>query len=122
MQPETPVRAPKPFRILIEQIELALRFGSSEDLESACNEMLSVTKEDSFKLTWFENGKYEEFSSKYPANVEVQLRKIPWDTKVCRLSRTCGHCGTVESIAHSSGTNYKNAKFVLQKLETIEEL
>lgn len=114
----------KPFRILIEQIELALKFNSSEDLESACNELLAHTKTDEFNLTWAENGKYEQFSSKYPVNVEVRLRKIPYDSKVVRLSRTCGHCGQIESIAHSSGHvngTYGNVQLVLGQLQKIEE-
>lgn len=115
----------KPIRSLLEQLELAVKLGSHEELESAANELLATVKYDSFKLTWAENGNYEEYTSIYPENIERRLRQIPYDTKVCRLSRTCGHCGNTESIAHSSGhvnQYYENVKYVLQKLETVKEL
>lgn len=111
----------KPLRILLELLECALGFGDNEEVESAANELLACVKNDLFTLTWAENGKYETFESTYPESIEGRLHQVPYDSKVVRLSRSCGHCGNRESIAHSSGTTSENVKWVLQRLQEAKE-
>lgn len=112
-------------RSLLEQLELDLKLGDREALESSVQRLLATVKWDEYRLTWAENGNYEFYNSVYLENIFEKLWKIPYDSKVVRLSRICGHCQKMESLAHSSGHvngEYANVRHVLNVLETIEEL
>lgn len=86
----------KPFRILIEQMELALRFGSQEELESTCNELLSQVKYDTFEAGAKLNNSGETELISFSSNPEVVYQKLLEYRKEgtgAYLNVTCGHCG-----------------------------
>lgn len=110
MQSETPTRAPKPFRILIEQIELALKFGSSEELESACNELLSSVKIDQYELqvksTFSHPGARQIGSAPFIHSKIQQYVNMKENLPTVHgvfLRRHCGHCEAQKQIASSYG-------------------
>lgn len=95
---ETPRSLQRSFRQLIDNLELELRFGSQEGLESAINELLSRVKMDTFEVgarVTDESGTNIETVA-FSSNPEAVYRKLltfDKETTGARLEVTCGHCG-----------------------------
>ena len=110
-------RCAKPFRILIDQIDLALRFGSSDELESACNELLSSVKYDTFEAQVRVQGGVDSIAfSSNPEVVYIKLLTYNKEATGARLEVTCGHCGQRDDIRSCSsfgGTNRSHIQFLL---------
>ncbi len=88
----------KSFRQLIEGIDLALRFGSQEELESACNELLSNVKYDTYEAkvrtdSDFGHGMELVAFSSNPETVYTKLLTHDKEGTGATLEVTCGHCG-----------------------------
>ncbi len=108
---EEVVKAPrKPFRQLIENLELAYRFGASEELDSAINDLLANVRYDTYVFS-LKNGS-EMFVSRESSNPEVvfqdmlEMKNSDVISGAC-LDRICGHCGTKEIITASRGPREK---------------
>lgn len=111
--PETPRSLQTSFRQLIDNLDLQLRFGSSEGLESACHELLSLVKMDSFEA--YSETDLIGFSS----NPEVVYQKLlEWKKEGVSASLivTCGHCGEEDKsrcISSAGGRGAHHVKFLI---------
>lgn len=113
-------RGAKPFRILLEQIEIARKFGSQEELESACDELLSVTSADRYVLELRKafSGEFEwEADSEDPAYVlQVTEESKRRDLSGARLTVRCGHCKQEikdRTVASHGAVHKEHVQFVL---------
>lgn len=117
---EEVVKAPrKSFRRLIENLELAYRFGAPDELDSAINDLLAHVKLDTYKATIRQPFEKKEEIIRSPYT-EVVLQKL---CKYEGLSSTgasveviCGHCGNInQNQTRISGGEYgpHHIKFVL---------
>lgn len=94
-------------RSLLEQLELAVKFGSAQDLESAANKLLANAKYDQFtgyikKATY---GPREQIVES--ANPVVAFEKLSQyrgkDLAGASIHITCGHCGSSHKMVSSTG-------------------
>lgn len=95
---ETPRSLQKSFRQLIEQMELELKFGSQEGLESACQALLSQVKCDTFEACArvtdsLGTGMECVALSSNPEVVYTKLLTFDKEVTGARLEVICGHCG-----------------------------
>jgi hypothetical protein len=108
---EEVVKAPrKSFRQLIENLELAYRFGAPDELDSAINDLLANVRYDTYVFS-LKNGS-EMFVSRESSNPEVVFQdmlemKNSDVISSAYLDRICGHCGNKEIITASYGPRDK---------------
>ena len=112
-------------RSLLEQLELDLKLGDREALESSVQKLLATLKWDYFKLVWRQSShpnQISEYSSAYLEKIEVKMRQIPEKPFSVRLYRECGHCGHEKQLITAAGYSGDNVRKALDIFETIEEL
>lgn len=95
---ESPKNLQKSFRQLIEDMELELKFGSQEGLESACQALLSQVKYDTFEARArvtdsLGTGMECIALSSNPEAVYTKLLTYDKEVTGARLEVICGHCG-----------------------------
>lgn len=113
-------RGAKPFRILIEQIELASKFGSAEDLELACNELLSSVKYDTYqgiiKRDYTQRESVGESSN--PAAIFEKMAKFKGEKLTgARIIVTCGHCGNEDKARYTMSGGHPGAHHIEHVLD-----
>jgi hypothetical protein len=115
----------KPLRSLLEQLELAVKLGSHEELESAANELLATVKCDLFHLVWRQASPPDqtvEYYSEYLEKIEMKMREIPEKPFSVRLYRECGHCGHEKQLITTAGYLGDNVRKALDMFEFVEDL
>lgn len=95
--------ARSPLKGLLEDLELALKFGNVQDIESAGHALLAHTKDDIYEIKLLAP---DSPVSRESSNLEVLKQFVEdyrGDLKGASLKRTCGHCQHEEYILHGSG-------------------
>ena len=95
-------------RQLLEKLDLALKFGNIDELESSCHNLLANVRYDTFqgiiKRDYTERESVGESSN--PVVIFERLAKFKGETLTgARVIVTCGHCGNEDKsrYVHSGG-------------------